>query len=385
MTSKPLLRQRGSRARRERRGAIVVLTAVMIIVFLATVAFSLDVSYMQLTKAKLRAATDAAARAAGEGLSRVQDVDYAREAAKNIAMANRVAGEPLLLDDSDIIFGRSDQQASGAWAFTPGGEPINAVRVFGRRTRDSLSGSVPIFFGRVFDVLDFEPVQAATVVRLDRDVCLVVDRSSSMKLYLTDTAPTMSTGDPRFYEPPHMSQSRWGALSAAVQRFVDALEQTPQIEHVGLVSYGSNPIGGYPGYWSQSDVDAPLSDDHTVVMSAMQAVSNKAFNGMTNIAAGITTGVAVLTSEDARPYAAKTMVLMSDGAYTEGVQPRLVAPQAASADIIIHTITFGEANPDEMQAIADATGGNHYIAPDAQTLQDIFEEIALTLPVIFTD
>ena len=32
---------------------------------------------------------------------------------------------------------------------------------------------------RVFDVFDFEPVQAATVVRLDRDICLVVDRSGS--------------------------------------------------------------------------------------------------------------------------------------------------------------------------------------------------------------
>src|SRR3990172_10722331 len=88
-----------------RRGAIVVLAALMMIVFLASVAFSVDVAYMQLTKMKLRAATDAAARAAGEGLSRAQDTDYARQAAKDIAAANLVAGQPLLLDDSDIIFG----------------------------------------------------------------------------------------------------------------------------------------------------------------------------------------------------------------------------------------------------------------------------------------
>ena len=174
---------------RTRRGAIVVLAALMMIVFLASVAFSVDVAYMQLTKIKLRSATDAAARAAGEGLSRAQDIDYARQAAKDIAAANLVAGEPLLLDDSDIVFGKSAQQAGGAWAFTPGGKPINAVRVNGRRTREAPSGSVPIFFGRVFNVFDFQPVQAATVVRLDRDICLVVDRSSSMKLYLTDTAP----------------------------------------------------------------------------------------------------------------------------------------------------------------------------------------------------
>jgi hypothetical protein len=38
-----------------------------------------------------------------------------------------------------------------------------------------------------------------------------------------------------------------------------------------------------------------------------------------------------------------------------------------------------------MEDIAEATGGNHYIAPDEASLQDIFEEIALTLPVVFTD
>jgi hypothetical protein len=369
---------------RNRRGVIVVLVALMIIVFLASVAFSVDVSYMQLTRSKLRAATDAAARAAGEGLSRAQDIDYARQAAKDIAEANEVAGKPLLLDDSDIVFGKSTQQSNGAWAFVPGGEPINAVRVFGRRTREAPSGSVPTFFGRVFNVFDFQPAQAATVVRLDRDICLVVDRSSSMKLYLDDTSPTMSTGDARFCKPPNMALSRWGALSVAVQRFVDALATTPQIEHLALASYSSTYTACNFSN-NAADINCPLTANHAQVTSAMATLSTKKFNGMTNIAAGITTGIAVLTSTSARPFAAKTMVLMSDGAYTQGQQPSLVAPQAAAHDILIHTITFGEANPAEMQAIADATGGNHYIAPDAAALQDIFEEIALTLPVVFTD
>jgi hypothetical protein len=376
-----------ARARRRhlRRGAIIVLAAVMMIVFLATVAFSVDVAYMQLSRTKLRSATDAAARAAGEGLSREQDTDYARQRAKDIAAANFVAGDPLLLDDSDIVFGRSEQQGGGAWFFTPGEEPINAVRVFGRRTREAPSGSVATFFGRVFDVFDFEPQQQATVVRLDRDICLVVDRSSSMKLYLTDTAPTMSTGDSRFCQPPNMSLSRWGALSVAVQRFIDALATTPQIEHVALVSYGSDYTAcSYTNY--ASTTNCPLSEDHAAVTAAMANLSSKKFNGATNIAAGITKGIQALTDEDlARPYAAKTMVLMSDGHYTQGTQPSLVAPQAADEDILIHTISFGEADQDEMAAIAAATGGNHYYAPDAATLQAIFEEIALTLPVVFTD
>ena len=367
-----------------RRGAIVVLAALMMIVFLASVAFSVDVAYMQLTKMKLRSATDAAARAAGEGLSRVQDTDYARQAAKDIAAANLVAGQPLLLDDSDIIFGNSSQQQSGAWAFTPNGQPINAVRVNGRRTRTAPSGSVPIFFGRVFNVFDFQPVQAATVVRLDRDICIVVDRSSSMKLYLTDNAPTMSTSDSRFCQPPNMSLSRWGALSIGIDRFVSALDTTPQSEYVGLVSFASTYTACSLSN-NASDINCQLSVNSSAVTSAMSTLSTKKWNGATNIAAGITKGIEVLTGPNARPYAAKTMVLMSDGAYNQGSVPHVVAAQAAAEDIIIHTITYGEADPVEMKAISDATGGNNYIAPDAQSLQDAFEEIALTLPVVFTD
>ena len=125
----------------------------------------------------------------------------------------------------------------------------------------------------------------------------------------------------------------------------------------------------------------------------MATLSTKKWNGRTNIAAGINSGIQVLTGASARPYAAKTMVLMSDGAANEpggtetaGRQAALQkAAEAASHDIIIHTVTYGEADPDTMRAIAEATGGNNYYAPDAQALQDIFEDIALTLPVVFTD
>lgn len=384
MTHSPRPRNCKPKRRNDRRGAIVVLAAVMMIIFLVAVAFSVDVAYMQLVRTQLRVSTDAAARAAGEGLSRAQDTDYARQAAKDIAEANLVAGAPLLLADSDIVFGKSTQQQSGAWAFAPDGEPINAVRVFGRRTRDAPSGSVPTFFGRVANVFDFQPAQAATVVRLDRDICVVVDRSSSMKLYLTDTAPVMSTSDSRFCKPPHMSLSRWAALSVALQRFVDALETTPQLEHVALVSYASN-YNACSHSNNAVDTNCPLSESSSAVTSAMANLSTKKFNGMTDISAGILRGITVLTSAQARPYAAKTMVLMSDGHYTAGTKPSLVAPQAVDHDILIHTISFGEADQNEMQAIADATGGNHYYAPNAAALQDIFEEIALTLPVVFTD
>ncbi len=208
MITTPRKPDRSTEKPENRRGAIVVLVAFMIVAFLVSVAFSVDVSYMQLTRTKLLGNRRGGPRRR-RGTFSAQDEDYARQQAKDIAAANKVAGKPLLLEDEDIVFGRSTQQGGGAWAFTAGAEPINAVRVFGRRTGEAPSGSVPLFFGRVLNVRDFEPTQAATVVRLDRDICLVVDRSSSMKLHLTDTSPTMSTSDTRFCKPPNMSLSRW--------------------------------------------------------------------------------------------------------------------------------------------------------------------------------
>ena len=72
---------------------MLVLIALLLIVLIVTVVFSVDVAYMQLTRTQLRSASDAAARAAAECLSRTQDVDQAREAAKTIASRNLVAND----------------------------------------------------------------------------------------------------------------------------------------------------------------------------------------------------------------------------------------------------------------------------------------------------
>ena len=117
-----------------RRGAMLVLVALSMVAFLATVAFSVDIAYMQLVRTRLRTATDAAARASGEALSRLQNIDAARQAAKDIAEENLVAGDPLLLDDADIVFGHSSRTGTGAWTFDPTGTPINSIQISGRAT-----------------------------------------------------------------------------------------------------------------------------------------------------------------------------------------------------------------------------------------------------------
>src|SRR5215510_10137842 len=85
-----------------RRGAMLYLICLFVVIFLAMTALSVDVAYMHLSRTQLRAATDAAARAGAEALSRNQSTTAARTAAKNLAAENLVAGAPLLLADSDI-------------------------------------------------------------------------------------------------------------------------------------------------------------------------------------------------------------------------------------------------------------------------------------------
>lgn len=375
------------RIRQQRRqGAMLVLIAVLLPVLLFLVAMSVDVGYMQLVRTELRASTDAATRAAGESLSRTQSIDQARQAAKDLAATNLVAGEPLVLEDSDIVFGRSTLQPGGEWKFTPDATPINAVRVNSRRTRDSKSGSVPLLFGRLLGVSQFEPTQSASAVRLDRDICLVVDRSSSMKLSLSSTAEIMSSSDPRFSKPPIMSDSRWGALDDAVRVFVDALDTTPFTEHVGLVSFSSAATwAGFPN--TVSDIDQPLDEDTTLITSAMDRISARVFNGMTNTSAGIDNGIVVLTDPSrARPFAVKTMVLLTDGFPTQGRSPVLAAQDAARNDIVVHVITFGaDFNRSLMKDLAAIGNGNYYHAPDSATLNQVFREIALSLPVMLTE
>ena len=72
----------GRRRGANRRGAMVVLIAVTIIILLIGAMFSVDVAYMHVVKAELRTATDAAARAGAATLARTQDANRAVLAAK---------------------------------------------------------------------------------------------------------------------------------------------------------------------------------------------------------------------------------------------------------------------------------------------------------------
>ena len=401
-TAEPRLRRTGQTL--SRKGAMLPLLAAMIMGFLVMEAFSVDVAYMQLVRTQLRVATDAAAKAGAEALARTQTESAGRAAAIVVAQQNSVGGDPLQLASADVTFGRVTQNDNGKWRFHANQTPFTAVSVNGRRTADSLSGAVPLFFAGVFGGGGFTPVHTATATHLENEIVIAVDRSHSMCFDMTGVSwgytpnnPLPSIlSNPQNYQqwqldltsPPHPTGSRWSALGTAVDVFLDEVALVSKPPRVSLVTWASGiTSSSYEGSLSGRTsplvtLDTSLSLTYGPVRTAIENYGQDVMFGGTDIAAGIDESVVELTSAAARPLANKSIVLMTDGQWTHGRDPRLAAADAGAAGVVIYTVTFLDAaDQSVMQQVATSTGGRHFHASNATQLRDAFQEIARSLPV----
>ena len=154
---------------RDRRGAVVVLTAFLLIVMMALLAFSIDLGYMQNARVEIDRAVDAGALA-GAGLL-VQGTDDASNAARDFAQMNPVAGRPLTDAEVDITVGEWDKQ--NRQFSTTEAIPF-AVHVRAERT------NVRPFFARALGRNSFSVASEAVAMYQPRDIVVVLDYSASM-------------------------------------------------------------------------------------------------------------------------------------------------------------------------------------------------------------
>jgi hypothetical protein len=170
---------------RSRRGATIVLAAILLVAMLAMIAFSLDVGYIVLVRTQLQVAADASAMAAvgslGSPPGEVIDV------AKQYAAYHFGGGVPVQLIDKDVEFGNWDTTTR---IFAPTAEVGNAIRVTARRD-SSTNGESPLFFANVFGKRSFSMSASAVAMANPRDIAFVVDLSGSMN---DDTEPAWATG-----------------------------------------------------------------------------------------------------------------------------------------------------------------------------------------------
>ena len=172
-------------ALRRRRGVVAIQVAVMLAVLMGFAALTIDIGAMYNAKAELQRTADAAALAAATMLGEYADGDpiqLARGAAVESAYGNLVAGEPLQLNPAtDIEFGRANYDPdSNSYTFTPTEVVPDAVRVVARRTRNSASGPVQLFFAPLLGQNTAEISAEAIAVMVPRDISIVADLSGSM-------------------------------------------------------------------------------------------------------------------------------------------------------------------------------------------------------------
>ena len=338
------------KSRQNRDGAMLPYVAMVIVVLFAAAAFAIDIAYIHVVRSELRTATDAAAKAAVEALGREQSTDAAIDAALAVAEANVVAGTGLQLDPNNIIFGTSGQNSDGSFFFNEGGALLNAVRVTGERTSNSPQGTVGLFFAPVIGHREFEPVQSATATRLDRDIALVLDVSGSMA-----------------------NNGRFQGLQNALDVFLSELDQTSQRERISLTVYSTQ---------ERKRVD--LTDDLQLIRDAF---AQETPNGFTAIGQGLESGLdSIVNDAGARPFALKSVIVMTDGRQNRGVSPDIVVQDAEAAGVTVHTITFSEgANQALMEEVADIGGGIHLHADNNEELLEAFQTIARQLQVLLIE
>lgn len=414
---------RPTRQAAKRRGSVMALMAFLLPVLAMLAAFCINTAHMQLTRTELVIATDASAKAAGRAFSEVQTVSAAKNAAQVTAALNSVNGDPLRIRTEDsaneIEFGLSTQPGGytgryhfekiPTWQVANGSVVASAIRVNGLRNADGISGRVPLIIPGILAKDDFATTQASVAMQVDRDISMVLDRSGSMNSVDFDwpsgTNPWWNSvksaavdagvmyrrwdGSYRYTwgnnsttyqqwawehhfglgEPP---RSAWEYLEMSVAAFIDVLDATAQEEQISVASYAS-----------YGSLDTWLEKDHAQVEATVNAMNP---NGSTAIGRGMQEGIQALLDTAARPYAAKTMVVMTDGMHNTGIDPVDVANTfMGNYNLTIHTVTFGPgADQARMLNVANIGGGRHYHANTGAELVAIFEQIANNLPTILT-
>ena len=328
----------------DRDGALLPMLAVVIVILLISVAIGVDIARMHLTRSELRTANDAAARAAVVEIGISENPVAAQDAAIRVASRNLVAGQGLTLTRDQVEIGHTVSDGDSL-SFVNGGTLLTSARVHGRRCESAPDGEVELLFGPLFGVDSFctDTISAAT--QTQRDIALVLDVSRSME------------------------GARFVALGEALQGFLDVLEASPHGENVSLTVYERT-----------ARKIQPLTKQLTAVSDAF---STEEAGGKTAIGLGMTEGLdSLLNDANARRFAFKSMVVMTDGNHNTGISPEDIATECVAAGVAVFTVTFSDgANKDRMRLLAESAEGFHIHANNSTELQEAFETIARQLSV----
>ncbi|MBA4018997.1 MAG: hypothetical protein C0483_17650 [Pirellula sp.] len=160
---------RRRRSRPQRRGIIIVLTAILLVFLLGMIAFAVDIGYIANAKTEIQRATDSAAYAGAGAL--INGTAAATTEAQNFLVANKVAGNPLNTSNATMEYGFWDTNNR---TFTVTNNSPNAIRVIANANQQ------PLFFGNAIGSSNFSVRGTSIATYQPRDIGMVLDYSGSM-------------------------------------------------------------------------------------------------------------------------------------------------------------------------------------------------------------
>ena len=429
-----------------RKGVTVVLFAILLPVLLLLAMIAVNIAHMQLTRTELKIATDAAARAGGQAWSEFNDLDQAKDFARQAAELNTVSGKPLILSTEEsagqMVFGESVRDGADRFVFTAVSESEFASgSVLASGFQVNASHETALLF-EIDEIDSFAPHASSTVSQVERDIALVLDRSGSMfsfegqvtnpgqgEDFLFNTMTALFE-DPANDQVNEITREDYINSIAEYQSLQETNDMSPDDRFYtdrildllsgDLLVYASsvntdyhNGIRDAPRFsrWhgieiacdaffdvlestvqmelvsvvsfaSDSRVEADLSADIEALREIAPTIKIK---GGTHLGEGMKEGFASLNVPTARLGAIKTVIVLTDG-ISSG------SPSAAAREIIadnpstiIHTVTFGaEADIVEMAAVARIGSGKHYHATNTAELVKVFRILAGTHRTLIT-
>ncbi len=180
------------------------------------------------------------------------------------------------------------------------------------------------------------------------------------------------------------------AIKDAVQSMIDVIVAQDSLDHVSLEIFATT---------AKHEVD--LTDDLQLIPETLYRRQSGHYDRATNIAGGLAQAINELTGPNARPNAAKVIMLMSDGVANTDEQGNWLgdgsevarqlaldrAQQAADLGMTIYTVSVGyDVDRPLLQQIAEIGRGQEFYAvgnPEeySQQLEDIFRTLGGKRPV----
>ena len=368
--------------RTHRRGATLVLMALLLTTVVGFTAFAIDLGIIFLERAQMQNAVDAGAVAASLYLAKDPDgIMAAKDEAEKFIQLNRVG--MMVTVPEDAIFADIGQWDDDTGVFVATTTDPNAVRV------TAFQDNERFFFARIFGHTSFGiPGQAiASGNGSPLDIMMLLDLSGSME-----------------------DEGRIEALRNAAPTFVDVIEELGGNDRIGMMGLSADPSKYDPADEGDSGslyqpvglnpsndhhvgvLEAELTDDFSQFKSTALSTSTLQawrYDGWTGTGGALRDAAHYLANANAaREDASRVIVMMSDGAANKpsGNGPgyaRSMATYAAGLEIRVYTISLGNgADTDLMQDIADLTGGEHFDASGSgesqltDVLTDAFEKAA---------